>query len=165
MHDLLGPRQVILVSSQGEIEQFGKDMTKEDIETVFWHMPVSKDELLYAIAVHNNKNIINIIKASGIFVINFIPADMEKKVHQCNLLHGQHLDKFKELGLTKLEASSIEAPYIKEACAHIECHVTETLEYSDYTVFIAKIINSNVAFDVKRLFHIKKDRYTTTKDI
>ena len=105
MHDLLGPRQVILVSSQGEIEQFGKEMTKEDIETIFWHMPVSKEELLYAIAVHNNKNIINIIKASGVFVINFIPADMEKKVHQCNLLHGQHLDKFKELGLTKLEAS------------------------------------------------------------
>ncbi|MFT4297946.1 MAG: flavin reductase family protein, partial [Candidatus Woesearchaeota archaeon] len=162
MTDLIGPQQAILITSQASIEEFGKQSFKDDIETVFWHMPVSKEELLYAIAVHNSKNIISLIEESKVFAVNFLPFNLEKEVHQCNLIHGRHIDKFEKLNFTKKEASNIECCYIKEACAHLECHVFETLNFKDYTVFIAKIINSSIEYDVKRLFHLRKDQYTTT---
>jgi len=165
MSDLLGPQQVILVTSRAEVEDFGKEVTKDDIETVFWHTPLSQSELMYAVSIHNGKNIVSLIKKSGVFVVNFLPLDLEKKVHICNTSHGEHVDKFKKLDLIKIEASSVESPKIKEACGYIECHVVQTLEYEDYTVFIAKIINSSTVFNTKRLFHIKESQYTTTKEV
>lgn len=165
MSDLLGPQQAILISSRADIEQFGKEISKDDIEAVYWHMPVSKEELLYAVTLNNSKHIISLIKLSGVFVVNFIPFDLEKKVHDCNLMHGQHVDKFKELDFIKIEASSVECPCIKEACAYLECQVVQTIEYRDYTLFIAKIINSSTVFDVKRLFHLRNNKYTTTKEV
>lgn len=165
MSELLGPQQVILVTSRAEIEQFGKKISKDDIETAFWHTPVSKDDLLYAVCLNNSKHILKIIKESGIFCVNFLQYSMEKKVHKCNLMHGEHSDKFKILGFEKAEAGHIECPYIKEACAHLECTVVQTVVYKDFTLFIAKIINSNVKNVVKRLFHLQNNEYTTTKDI
>jgi flavin reductase (DIM6/NTAB) family NADH-FMN oxidoreductase RutF len=164
MSELTGPDQVILVSSSAEIEQFGKKIIKDDIDTVFWHMPISKEELLYAIAVKNNKNIITLINKSNIFVVNFIPFNLEKEVKECNFLNGQHIDKFEKLGFIRKNADNIECVYLKEACAHLECQVKEVLKYKDYTVFIAKIINSSVEYNVKRLFHLKKDKYSMMKD-
>ncbi len=164
MSELLGPQQVVLITTRALIEQFGKEIERDDIETVYWHMPVSKEEMLYAIAVHNNKNIVNMIKISGVFIVNFMSFDMDKKAHQCDLIHGEHIDKFEELGLIKDNTTSIECPRIKEACAYMECHVKQTLDFADHTVFIAKIINSRVVYGVKRLFHLKDNNYTTTKD-
>jgi len=164
MSELLGPMQAVLITSRAEIEQFGKKIVKDDVESVFWHMPFSKEEMVYAIAIHKGKHIVNLIKVSKVFVVNFLSSDDSKIVHKCNLMHGQHIDKFSELKLLKLESSAIECPLIKEACAYMECNVIDILEYKDYAVFIAKIINSNVKYACKRLFHLKDDKYTTTKD-
>jgi flavin reductase (DIM6/NTAB) family NADH-FMN oxidoreductase RutF len=164
MSELNGPEQVIFVTSTAEISLFGKKVLKEDIDTIFWHMPVSKQELLYAISVHKNKNMYNLIKESGLFIVNFIPFNLEKEVKECNLIDGTHIDKFKKLNLTKKQGDHIDCVYIKEACAHLECQVIQTLEFKDYVVFIAKIIYSSKKYDVKRLFHLKKEIYTTTKE-
>lgn len=165
MSKLLGPQQAVIITSRAEIEQFGKKIVKDDIETIFWHMPVSKEELLYAISVPKRKFIYNIIKESGIFVVNFIGFDLQKEVHKCNLIHGEHIDKFKEIGFRKKEAEAIECPVIEEACGYLECKVIESKEFSDYCIFTAKIINSNVKNHIKRLFHLQNNLYTTTKDI
>jgi flavin reductase (DIM6/NTAB) family NADH-FMN oxidoreductase RutF len=114
--------------------------------------------------VHKSKHIFKIIQTSKVFAVNFLSFDNSDIVHKCNLLHGEHIDKFKELNLLKLNSTSMECPILKESCAYLECNVIDILEYKDYAVFIAKIINSNVKYACKRLYHLKDDKYTTTKD-
>lgn len=165
MSDLLGPQQVCIITSRANIEQFGKNITKDDVECIFWHMAVSKDELLYAIAVPNTKHIVKLIKKSGVFCVNFMAKELENKVHKCNLIHGEHLDKFMRLGFRRQEAKSIECPIVDNACAILECKVEETKEYEDYSMFIAKIVNSDIKSRCERLFHLRNNHYTTTKNI
>jgi len=163
MSDLLGPQQIVLVTARAEIEQLGRKKIKDDIETVFWHMPVSKEELIYAVAIENHKHILGLINESGVFCINFLGLDMLDSVKRCSSMHGEHIDKFSEIGFRKTEAQSIECPFIKEACAHMDCQVMQTIDFKDTTVLIAKIINSEVKYQVKRLFQLNNN-YTTTKD-
>ncbi|MFT4304067.1 MAG: flavin reductase family protein [Candidatus Woesearchaeota archaeon] len=163
MVDIVGPQQAILITSRAEIEELGKKIEKDEIDTTCWHMPVSMNEHLYAIAIHNSKNINKIIQKSKIFVINFLGFDMEHKFIMCDKLHGQHINKFNKLELIKINAEHVESFYIKEACAILECEVQNMLEFADYTVYIAKSINSKGFYDIKRLFHLKKDIFTTTK--
>ena len=51
MSELTDPRQVILVSSRAEMDILGKKELKDNIITLAWHMPVSFNPKLYAIAI------------------------------------------------------------------------------------------------------------------
>lgn len=163
MTGMTGPHQAVLITSKAEIEQFGKSITKEDIDTVFWHMPVSLDEKIYAIAIHNSKHIIKLISESKILAINFVGLDMMEQVKKCSNLHGEHIDKIKQLDLVCYEGPHTEAPILKSACAVLECNVIETKKFTDYTLFITKIINSAKEYDCKRLFYLGNNTFTTTK--
>lgn len=164
MSDLSGPRQVVLITARAEIEEFGGKNVKEDVEPAFWHMPLSNEERMYAVAIHNNKNATWLIKNSGVFVINFLPLGMGNKVEECTAYSEKNKDKFENLELQKEDADAIECPRLKDACAYLECQVFETRQYSDYTLFIAKIINSNAKYRSKRLFHLRDKEYTTTRE-
>jgi flavin reductase (DIM6/NTAB) family NADH-FMN oxidoreductase RutF len=165
MSDIIGPQQAVLITSRAVIDQFGKKTEKDDVDAVFWHMPVSKEDMTYAVSLPKRKFITRLIVQSGVFAVNFMGAGSEKKVHKCNLLHGEHIDKFKELELMKRDADGIECPVLDEAVAYIECDVIQSVEFSEYVLLIAKIINSKLKSKAHRLFHVKNDVYTTTKDI
>jgi flavin reductase (DIM6/NTAB) family NADH-FMN oxidoreductase RutF len=164
MSGIVGPQQIVLITSRAEVEQFGKEIIKEDVDVAFWHTPISKEEMLYAIAINNKKHVIKLIEKSNIFAINFVSFSMLEKVKQCSKLHGEHIDKIKELDLDTKEGSHIEVPILKDACAFLECNVIETKKYSDYTLFIAKIINSVKEYDSKRVFFVGNNNFTTTND-
>jgi len=165
MTGITGPHQTILVTSKADIEQFGKIINKEDIDTCFWHMPISQKDKLYAISIHNSKHIVNLIEKSEILVVNFVGLDLIDKVRKCSKLHGEHIDKIKQLDFVCKEGNHTEIPILKDACAFIECKVIEIKKFSDYTLFITKIINSSKEYDNKRLFYLGNDKYTTTKDL
>jgi len=161
--DLLGPQQIILVTTRAEINYFGKESIKDDIDTVVWHTAISRKEKKYAIVVDKNKFITDLIKKSGIFIVNFMPFGLEKEVAKINSTHGIGVDKFEYV--IKKEASHLDAPVVQEAIAHLECHVVETKEYADTVLFIANIINSDNHKECKRLFYSKNSHYTTTNEL
>ena len=165
MPSIYNPRQVILVTSRAEIEIIGKDVVKEDIITLSWHMPVSFDPAIYAIAIGKSKFSSKLIQKSGVFAVNFIPKELEKQALFCGTHSGQHTDKFKETGLTREEAEKIECPRVKEALAYIECELINTVEAGDHYIFIGKVINSAEKGHGKRLFQSPSAtgyKFTTT---
>lgn len=159
-----GPKQTVIISSKAEIEQFGKRITKEDIDVTFWHTPVSNEDKIYAVAINNTKHVIKLINESNVFAINFVGIDMIDNIKKCATLHGEHIDKISKLNLIHYEGPHSECPILKNACTVLECNVIETKIFADYTLFIAKIINSIKHFDSKRLFYLGNDKFTTTKD-
>ena len=163
MPDIHKPRQVILVSSRETMEVMGKEIEKDNIITVAWHMPVSMEPELYAITIAKSHFSSDIISNSKTFVVNFIPFELKKHAVFCGTHSGSHMDKFKESGLTMEEAQSIDCGRIKEAIAYLECEVINEIEAGDHIIYIGKVMHSEEKGKKKRLFQGGKD-FTTTKD-
>ena len=156
MPEIVGPRQVILVTCRDE----GKD----NIITLAWHMPTSFHPSLYAISVGKTRFSHQMIKNSGAFCVNFMSADFKKEMEVCGSVSGRDTDKFKESGFEKESCGKIDCPRIKEALGYLECEVVESLETGDHTIFIGKVIDSGTKGPGRRLYHITGSEYTTSSD-
>jgi len=157
------PRQVILVSSRAQMNIMGKETEKDNIITLAWHMPVSFSPELYAISIGKTRFSCKMIQKSRCFVVNFIPYELKQQAVFCGSRSGEHINKFKESGLTMEEANSIDCGKIKEAIGYLECAVENEVDAGDHIVFIGKVINSELKETGKRLLQGGKD-FTTTKD-
>jgi flavin reductase (DIM6/NTAB) family NADH-FMN oxidoreductase RutF len=165
LRDVAYPRQVILVTCRGEVKKkFSPEkVIKDNVLTLSWHMPMSYDPPLYAIALGKGKYSLNLIKESNVFVINFMPTELEKEVLFCGRNSGEHLDKFKETKLEKEEAEKVDCPKIKQALAHLECELVNEVEAGDHIILIGKILNIKKIKKGKRIYQVKGDEFTTTE--
>ena len=76
MPPIYNPRQTILVTSRAEIDIIGKEVQKDDIITLSWHMPVSFKPSIYAIAIGKSKFSSKLIEKSKDKKVYFIGAYM-----------------------------------------------------------------------------------------
>ena len=111
-----------------------------DITTVAWTMPVSSDPPLVAIAIEPMRHIHDLIRRSDEFTINVPHAGLLREVHHCGIVTGADHDKFAETGLHAVSARQVEAPWIEECVAHLECGVVGQVEQGDHTLFIAEVL-------------------------
>jgi len=154
---LTNPRQTILLTCRAK----GKD----NIMTLDWHTPLSFEPMMYAVSIGKTRFSLELVQKSGVFVVNFISKDFEKEVLWSGRHSGKNFDKFKETGFHKEEAETIDCPIIKESLGYLECKVEKEIEVGDHVLFIAKVTKSKLKQKGKRLFHLFKDRFTTTIDI
>ena len=126
-------------------------------------MPVSFEPLLYAICIGKERFSLSQIDKSGVFVVNFMPFKYKDDVLYCGRHSGKVIDKFERTSLTKADAEAVDCCAVNEAVAWIECQVIDRKEYGDHVVFIGSILNVKENKNLKRLFHIKGDKFTTTK--
>jgi len=157
MSELTDPRQVILVTSREEMDILGKKVEKDNIITLAWHMPVSFNPKLYAIAIGKTRFSCEMIKKSKAFVVNFVPFGLKEKALICGTKSGMHIDKFKESGLEKEEAKSVDCARIKEALGYMECEVINEVDAGDHIIFIGKVLNSEIKKGGKRLLQKAND--------
>jgi len=162
MPSINNPRQVILVTSREDTEILGKKILKDNIITVAWHMPVSHEPMLYAIAIGKTRFSAELIDISKAFVVNFIPKTMEKEAVYCGTNTGKHIDKFEKTKLTKEESRSIDCPRIKEALGFLECEVINQIDAGDHIIFIGNVVNAELNKSGKRLFQAHESGFTTT---
>ncbi|MBN2330747.1 MAG: flavin reductase [Candidatus Aenigmarchaeota archaeon] len=156
MPEIDGPRQVILVTCRHR----GKD----NIITLAWHMPTSFDPRLYAISIGKTRFSHDMIRDSGNFCVNFMPAEQKKGMEHCGSVSGRNADKFEHSGFGKEECGKIDCPRIKQAIGFLECEVVDSVETGDHTVFIGKVVHSKTKGSGKRLYHITGNRYATSSD-
>jgi len=153
---LTNPRQTILVTARFK----GKD----NIITLDWHTPLSFNPMLYAISVGKTRYSLELIKNSGVFVVNFMGKEYGKEILFCGRYSGRGVNKFKETGFEIEEAEKIDCPRIKQALGFLECKVIKEIEVGDHILFIAEVLNSGLKKAGKRLFHLWADKFTTTKE-
>ena len=61
---------------------------------------------------------------------------------------GEKVDKFSELGLTKLEGDEISAPLIAESPVNLECRVKDIIELPSHDMFLADIVAVHIDGDM-----------------
>lgn len=113
---------------------------KPNIFTVAWNMPISHSPMSLAIACGNSNYSTEGIKESCEFVINIPDLSLKEKVIQCGKSSGRDKDKFSEFNLTPLDSQKIKAFGIQECIGHMECIVSKTIEHTDHTIFLAKVV-------------------------
>ncbi|HMA37922.1 MAG TPA: flavin reductase family protein [Chloroflexia bacterium] len=132
IHRVLGPGPVVLVTAQVK--------GHADVSTLAWAMPLSGDPPLVAIAVEPLRHLHDLITHSDEFTINVPHAGLLREVQHCGTVSGADHDKFAETGLHALSARQVEAPWIDECVAHLECGVVGRSDQGDHTLFVAEVL-------------------------
>lgn len=161
MTRVYGALQTVLVTSRAEISVFGKKKTIDNIITLDWHMPCSFEPFLYAISIGKTRTSCQLIHNSKCFVVNFVPYTLKKQALFCGRHSGLHIDKFKETGLTKIEAKHLDCPAIEEACGYLECNVINEIDVGDHVIFLARVTYQEIKSKVPGLYHEEGDEFKT----
>ena len=162
--DIINPMQTVLVSCRGNAKLVGKNVSKDNLITVDWHTMININPFLYGVSIGKTRFSHGLITESGVFCVNFMPMTTEKAVLYCGRNSGDFNDKFAKTGLSKIECEKIDCCRVQEGVAVLECEVVETIDFSDHTFFIGKVVYSESKDKVaKRLFHLKNDGFTTTR--
>jgi flavin reductase (DIM6/NTAB) family NADH-FMN oxidoreductase RutF len=161
--DISNPRQVILVTSRAVSKaKFAPHKeVRDNVFTLAWNMPVSFDPPLYAISAGKTRYSTHLIKESKVFVVNFMPYEMADAVLFCGTHSGEHMDKFKQAGLEKEEASKIDCPRLKQALGYLECQVVNEIDAGDHIIFIGKVLDMKLKKEGKRIFQHGNEFITT----
>ncbi|MBU0732412.1 flavin reductase family protein [Patescibacteria group bacterium] len=153
--DYANPRQVVLITCrQGE---------KDNIITLAWHMPLSFEPMIYGIALGFTRYSYEMIKKSGVYVVNFMSLDYEREVLYIGKHSGSEYDKFKETSLESEEAAMIDCPVIKQASAFLECQVKEEIKTGDHALFAGEVMRAEKREDADRIFQISGSNFSTLK--
>ena len=117
----------------------GRDFSA-DVTAVAWVTTLSGDPPLVGVALSARTFIHELIRRSEEFTINVPPADLARQVHHCGTVSGADEDKWAATGLHTTSARQVEAPWIEECMAHLECGVVEVVPVGDHDLFVAQVL-------------------------
>lgn len=116
-----------------------------NILTIAWAGTLNTIPPKTYISVRPERFSYNLIKESGVFVINLTTESLVWACDFCGVRSGAKIDKFKEMNLATSPASKIDVPILADSPINIECRVTDIVELGSHHMFIADIIAIDVA--------------------
>lgn len=136
--NLLYPLPAIMLSCA---EEGGKP----NIITLAWAGTVCSEPPMVSVSIRKERFSHDIVKNSGEFVINLVPAALCRAMDFCGVRSGRDMDKFEALGLHAEKAPDLKAaPLIRECPVNIECRVETVLELGSHDMFVAKVLGVQV---------------------
>ncbi len=157
-YDIVGPRQAVVVSCRGKVSLGALRREATELQPVTSHMLVSAEPFIYAIALDKASPAAEIIRESRVFAVNFIN---ERHHPYLEHLHSHPLDTDKEniSGLRVGECRLVEAPFIKDSSAVLECELSEALDYGNRTLIVAKVVGWEQISKENRILHDGSDYF------
>lgn len=125
-----GPLVLVTVAARGTV----------DVTTVAWTVPLSLDPLQVGVCVFPYHFAHELIDEAEEFAINVIREDILKQAVFCGTVSGREVDKFKQTGLTPVDAKEVEAPLIEECIGHLECGLVNRHTIGDHTLFVGQVL-------------------------
>lgn len=136
----LFPLPVALVSC-GTIEN-------PNIITISWTGTLCSEPALCYISVRPERFSHALLMKNPEFVINLADNRLAKAADWCGVKSGRDFDKFKEMKLSPVKASTVACPIIAESPVNIECTVIEVKKLGSHDMFLAKVNVVQVAKDL-----------------
>jgi flavin reductase (DIM6/NTAB) family NADH-FMN oxidoreductase RutF len=132
IHRLLAAGPVVLVTASLR--------GRSDVTTAAWVTPLSGDPPLVGLALSPGALMHELIGRSEEFVINVPPAHLAREVHYCGTVSGADQDKWQVTGLHATSARQVEAPWVDECLAHLECGVVNRIMVGDHELFVGQVL-------------------------
>ena len=148
---MLAPVPAVMVS-------VGNAETK-NILTIAWCGTLCTTPAKTYISVRPSRHSYAILKETGEFVINLVPASLAKAADYCGTFTGAKVDKFAKCGFTAEEIEGVSAPAIAECPVSIACRVTDVVPLGTHDMFIADVLSvaaDEALFDSKGALHMEK---------
>ena len=127
--------------------------------TIAWAGTACTNPPMLYISVRPERYSYKALRETGEFVVNLTTKDMAKAVDYCGVRSGKDVDKFKQTGLQKGEASKVNVSVIEDSPVNIECKVRELLELGSHHMFLADVVHVTVDdryMDEKGTFHLER---------
>jgi flavin reductase (DIM6/NTAB) family NADH-FMN oxidoreductase RutF len=140
------PRQVVLLTARHN--------GAENVWPIDWHVPLSIAPQLYGISLNPGYGA-SLIRDSGAFVVNFVPASWEEIVFFCGRTSGRDVDKFEAAQLRRVEGQVVNAPCLAEALGYLECEVQQSLTVGDHLFFVGQVRHATYQPEAARLHHLE----------
>lgn len=150
--NMLYPLPAVLVTVR---DKEGRD----NMITIAWAGTACTNPPMLYISVRPERYSYKALRETGEFVVNLTTKDMAKAVDYCGVRSGKDVDKFKQTGLQKGEASKINVSVIEDSPVNIECKVRELLELGSHHMFLADVVHVTVDdryMDEKGTFHLER---------
>ena len=128
---LLNPEPPVLVSCGS--------MEAANLITIGWTGTICTQPSMVSISVRPERYSYQLIKDSGEFVINLPTRKLVRAVDWCGVKSGRDYDKFAEMKLTPLPASTVSCPILAESPVNRECQVTQVIPLGSHDLFLAKV--------------------------
>lgn len=131
--NMLYPLPAVMVSA-------GDREGNKNIITIAWTGTICTNPPMVYISVKPQRFSYGMIKDTGEFAINLTTDKLSGAADYCGVRSGRDVDKWKETGLTPIQAGTLSyAPLIKESPVGIECVVTEVKELGSHHMFLAEV--------------------------
>lgn len=150
--NMLNPVPAVMVSV---CDENGKD----NIITIAWAGTVCTNPPMVSISVRPERYSYHMLEETKEFVINLTNANLVKACDYCGVRSGRDVDKFKEMGLTRLPMQHVKAPGIAESPVNMECRVVEIKPLGSHTMFLAEVVGVTVDdsyMDESGKFHLNQ---------
>ena len=150
--NMLYPLPAVLVTVR---DKEGRD----NMITIAWAGTACTNPPMLYISVRPERYSYKALRETGEFVVNLTTKDMAKAVDYCGVRSGKDVDKFKQTGLQKGEASKVNVSVIEDSPVNIECKVRELLELGSHHMFLADVVHVTVDdryMDEKGTFHLER---------
>ena len=113
---------------------------EDNIITVAWAGTVCTNPPMVSISVRPERYSCHMLEESKEFVINLTTEKLCYATDYCGVRSGRDVNKFKEMKLTKTEASQVNAPMIEESPVNIECRVEKIEKLGSHYMFIVRVL-------------------------
>jgi len=118
-----------------------------------FYMGISSSPPLIAISIGKKDDITKKdtwknIEEVGDFVINIVDYDLVEKMNITALPFDEHIDEFKEAGLTPIKSDIVKSPRIAESPINIECKKFAIIEIADMGLIIGEILRYHIRYDL-----------------
>ena len=133
---MIYPLPAVMVSCGGDPDEY-------NIITVSWTGTVCTDPAMCYISVRPSRHSYGIIKKYGEYVINLTTRDLAYAADWCGVKSGKMFNKFREMQLTPVPATKVNAPMIAESPVNIECVVKEIKELGTHHMFLSEVVAVN----------------------
>lgn len=133
-HRLLAPRPACLLTTRyrGQV----------NVMAISWVCPISLEPPMVAMAVHPGTYTHDMLRRSEEAVLNVPGRPLAEQVLTCGDSSGQDVDKIAKTGLLLDSGRRVEAPWIADCLAHVECAIVGVLSPGDHSVFLAEILGA-----------------------
>ncbi|WNF36962.1 flavin reductase family protein [Bacillaceae bacterium IKA-2] len=111
----------------------------KNIMSAGWHSYISYAPPIYGVAIAEERFTHHLVKNSGEFAIQFVPAEFAQYIEGSGKLTGGDGDKFEALKIPYKKGETINSPILTDAYVVYECKVKDIQKYGDHDWIVADI--------------------------
>jgi flavin reductase (DIM6/NTAB) family NADH-FMN oxidoreductase RutF len=128
------PGLVAIVTSRSE--------GKQNIMAAAWHTYLGMKPPTYGVSIGRERHTYNLIKKSGVFAVNFLPAHLSEWIQLIGTTSGKDINKFNTFGISYDDGLKLDVPILKDAYFAYECKVTDIRPHGDHDLFSGEILQT-----------------------